>query len=206
MTTREIIAKNISGLRKKANLTQAELADKLNYSDKAISKRERAESLPDAEMLYEIAKLFNVNISYLFEEHKYDEISEENFKKLKKKATILKILLSLQITLVPVLIISITIGALSDVINLESYPFGIILLSLAGITFFFLLINIFFKYKKYLLLLSSITNWLFFLGLYFFLGQYHLYIFFYIAIGLQILIIFIPKIYDLLSWSNHSDL
>lgn len=136
MTTREIIAKNISGLRKKANLTQVELADKLNYSDKAISKRERGESLPDAAMLYEIAKFFNVNISYLFEEHSYDEISEDNLKKIKKKAIILKILLSLQITFVPILIISITIGALSEVIALESHPFGIILLSLSGVTLF----------------------------------------------------------------------
>lgn len=204
MGIREIISKNIVGLRKKAGLTQAELADKLNYSDKAISKRERGESLPDAEMLYNIAQLFHVKISFLFEEHKFDKATEEEFLKLKKKSTTIKILLSLSISFVPVLILSIVIGALSNVINLKTTPFGIILLTLSGIALFILLMNIFFRYRKYLLLLASATNWLFFLGLFFFLFEYKLYLLFYISVGLQILIIFIPKIYDYLSINDNN--
>ncbi len=42
-----ITAENISKLRVANDMTQAELAKKLNYSDKAISKWERGESLPD---------------------------------------------------------------------------------------------------------------------------------------------------------------
>ena len=42
-----IIAKNIVLLRTGERLTQAELAERLNYSDKAVSKWERGESLPD---------------------------------------------------------------------------------------------------------------------------------------------------------------
>ena len=56
MNVREIIAKNISSLRKREKMTQAQLAEKLHYSDKAISKWERGDSLPDAEMLYEMKK------------------------------------------------------------------------------------------------------------------------------------------------------
>ncbi|MCQ2772827.1 MAG: helix-turn-helix domain-containing protein [Bacilli bacterium] len=88
MTKREIIAKNILTLRKKNNLTQAGLAEKLCYSDKAISKWERAESLPDAEMLYNIAELFNVEIGYLFEEHSEEDNvveTEEEKKKYQKR-------------------------------------------------------------------------------------------------------------------------
>ena len=44
---KQIIAHNIIKLRKEKNLTQIEFAQKLNYSDKAISKWERAESSPD---------------------------------------------------------------------------------------------------------------------------------------------------------------
>lgn len=84
MSKREIISKNILTLRRKNKLTQAELADKLNYSDKAISKWERGESLPDAEMLYNIAELFNVDISYLFEEHVDAETQAEKDEELKK--------------------------------------------------------------------------------------------------------------------------
>lgn len=60
-----ILAKNLVKLRKAANMTQSELAEKLNYSDKAVSKWERGESAPDIEILYMISKLFNVTIDQL---------------------------------------------------------------------------------------------------------------------------------------------
>lgn len=65
-----IIAKNITNLRQSAKLTQIELAERLNYSDKAISKWEREESLPDITVLKAIADLFEVPLDYLVrEEH-----------------------------------------------------------------------------------------------------------------------------------------
>ena len=70
---RENIAKNISQLRRNQNWTQAELAEKLNYSDKAISKWERAEAVPDIEVLWQMADLFNVNIDYLCQSHPEEE-------------------------------------------------------------------------------------------------------------------------------------
>ncbi len=63
-----IIAKNISELRKRESLTQLELAEKLNYSDKAVSKWERGEATPDIAVLKEIADLFSVSLDYLVEE------------------------------------------------------------------------------------------------------------------------------------------
>lgn len=60
-----IIAKNLSELRKANDITQAELADKLNYSDKAVSKWERAESMPDVAVLKNIADIFGVSVDYL---------------------------------------------------------------------------------------------------------------------------------------------
>ncbi len=65
------IAKNIARLRQRKGMTQIELAEQLNYSDKAVSKWERGESLPDISVLLEIAKLFEVTLDYLVqEEHK----------------------------------------------------------------------------------------------------------------------------------------
>ena len=58
---RSIIAENIAALRKSARLTQAELAERLNYSDKAVSKWERGDSIPDVIVLSELASLFSVN-------------------------------------------------------------------------------------------------------------------------------------------------
>ena len=84
MEVNEIIARNIAGLRKKKNWTQQDLADRLNYSDKAVSKWERGLSLPDAVTLYEIANLFGVPVQYLYEEHEYI-IDPEQEKKLNRR-------------------------------------------------------------------------------------------------------------------------
>ena len=71
---KHIIARNITNLRLEAKLTQSELADRLNYSDKAISKWERAESMPDITVLKAIADLFGVPLDYLVrEEHEEPE-------------------------------------------------------------------------------------------------------------------------------------
>ncbi len=65
---RHIIAKNISELRRAAEMTQFELAERLNYSDKAVSKWERGESVPDIAVLKNIADIFSVTVDYLLEE------------------------------------------------------------------------------------------------------------------------------------------
>lgn len=70
---KQIIANNITTLRKAKNLTQLEFANELNYSDKAISKWERAESIPDVIVLKQIADLFGVTVDYLLQEHSADE-------------------------------------------------------------------------------------------------------------------------------------
>ena len=70
----ENIAKNITLLRKQNKWTQQDLASKLNYSDKTISKWERGESTPDIEMLCKVADVFNISIEYLTKEHNEKEI------------------------------------------------------------------------------------------------------------------------------------
>jgi len=65
---KSIVAKNIASLRQKSGMTQLELAEKLNYSDKAISKWERGESIPDVIVLKAIADLFGVTLDYLVQE------------------------------------------------------------------------------------------------------------------------------------------
>ena len=66
-----IIAENITQLRRANGMTQAGLAEKLNYTDKAVSKWERRESLPDITVLKAIADCFGVTVDYLITaEHK----------------------------------------------------------------------------------------------------------------------------------------
>ncbi len=59
------IAAHLQALRLEAGLTQLELAEKLNYSDKAISKWERAEAMPDITVLKSLAELYGVSLDFL---------------------------------------------------------------------------------------------------------------------------------------------
>lgn len=70
---KRIIANNIQTLRTEANITQAELAKRLNYSDKAVSKWERGESVPDVHILKLIADMFEVTVDYLLSESHEDK-------------------------------------------------------------------------------------------------------------------------------------
>ena len=72
---RDIIPQNIIRLRKLQGLTQLDLAKQINYSDKAVSRWEKGEVLPDIETLQNLSHVFNVPLSYLLEEHE-DVVSE----------------------------------------------------------------------------------------------------------------------------------
>ncbi len=56
---------NIAAYRKRSRLTQVGLAEKLNYSDKAVSKWERGESMPDLLTLVQLADHFGVTVNDL---------------------------------------------------------------------------------------------------------------------------------------------
>ena len=66
---KQIIANNLTNYRKQAHFTQQELAEKLNYSDKTISKWERAEGVPDVMVLKELADLYGITVNDFLVEH-----------------------------------------------------------------------------------------------------------------------------------------
>ncbi len=70
---KRIVADNINKLRTEKHITQMELAEKLNYSDKAVSKWERAESIPDVTVLKQIGEIFGVSVDYLLSTHDEEE-------------------------------------------------------------------------------------------------------------------------------------
>lgn len=87
---KELVAKNLTKYRKINNLTQLDLAEKLSYSDKAISKWERGESLPDLYTLEKIANLYGITINDLV----YEKQEIIKPKKLKKTNHLFVTLLS----------------------------------------------------------------------------------------------------------------
>lgn len=70
---RRTVASNITALRTAAGLTQADLGEKLSYSDKSISKWERADAVPDAYVLKQMADIFGVTVDYLLTYHESTE-------------------------------------------------------------------------------------------------------------------------------------
>lgn len=85
MDIKDNLAQNLTRYRKSLNLTQAELAEKLNYSDKAVSKWERGESFPDLYVLKQIADFYEVTIDTLISEPKEPKkLSSQPFIKTKQ--------------------------------------------------------------------------------------------------------------------------
>ena len=97
------IGTNIAMYRKQAGLTQAGLAEKLNYSDKAVSKWERGESVPDVLTLTMLADQFEITVNDLLSdpealpenptnlEAAMTKVSEKALKRKANKTIILKL-------------------------------------------------------------------------------------------------------------------
>lgn len=66
---RATFASNLIRLRLKAGMTQVELGEKLNYSDKSVSKWERGEAVPDVFVIKQIADLYGVTVDDLLRPH-----------------------------------------------------------------------------------------------------------------------------------------
>ena len=92
---KNIIAENIIKLRKKENLTQGELAEKLNYSDNAVSRWERGEVTPSIETLEHISKVFNVTLVSLLEEDAVQKKDKNEKKQMINKLAVTLIFMSL---------------------------------------------------------------------------------------------------------------
>jgi len=67
---REIIATNIINLRKAKNWTQVELARRINFSDKAVSRWEKGEVMPDIETIQRLSEVFDVPMTAIIEKQK----------------------------------------------------------------------------------------------------------------------------------------
>ena len=97
------IGKNIAAYRKRAGLTQAGLAERISYSDKAISKWERGESVPDVLTLVQLAEQFSITVNDLLVDPEalpedtgavqqaMEKVVEKTLKKKADKGIILKL-------------------------------------------------------------------------------------------------------------------
>ena len=83
------VGKFIAECRKNKNMTQAELAEKLNITDRAISKWETGKGMPDSSIMLELCNELDITVNELLsgemiKMENYNQKAEENFIKLKQ--------------------------------------------------------------------------------------------------------------------------
>lgn len=79
---KRIVAKNITALRTSMNMTQAQLGERLNYSDKSVSKWERGDSVPDVFVLKKIADMAGVTVDWMLTDHGGEPVKIPDDKKV----------------------------------------------------------------------------------------------------------------------------
>ncbi len=150
------IAKNLIFYRKRAGLTQSELAEKLNYSDKSISKWERGEGVPDIFVMNEISQLYQVSIDLLVNEECDETLplkgNDYFIKKLLAHKNVMICLLSIAI----VWLVATTIYIFPAIITGFTHRFWLVFVYAIPITFLILGVFSYF-WRKYVLSTVAIS-------------------------------------------------
>lgn len=180
--TKEIIQQNLIALRKQNGLTQLELATKINYSDKAISRWEKGEVMPSVDILESLANVYGVQIAYFFEEHQ-DEVSKE----INLKTKNIYVAITLSMVLVVWTIAVILFFMLKE--YQDKYYFMIFVWSVPA-TVYAIRFNIFRWFQdKYYILINTMCLWSTFVAIYFQWINLNIWQIFLMGIPMQLLII-----------------
>lgn len=185
---KRIIKTNLVKYRKAAGLTQAQLAEKLGYSDKSVSKWEREEGVPDIYILKEIADLYGVTVNDLITEN--PSILKKEIKFLSKISKRNKILISLLSAGLVWAVATTTYVSLDLALpNIESYLTNIYIYAIPASCIVLIVFNSIWGKKYINFLLISALIWTFTLSLYVSLSIKNIGKLFIIPIPLQILTI-----------------
>lgn len=164
MDEKEIVARNLTKYRKQAGLSQLELAKKLNYSNKNISKWENGETTPSVFVLNEIAKLYGVKVDAFLswsDEPPQDEIKKTKpFGKNLFRISMLLLANAILYAVGTVLIYSL------HYVNLNGFNKYLIYLYLAPLTFLSIIIYVRVLYKFVDIISLSGLGWSVILGIY----------------------------------------
>ena len=124
-----ITAANIISLRTKAGMTQAQLAELLNYSDKSVSKWERAEAVPDAYVLKHMSEIFGVSVDYLLSSHNaWEPISQKQTRRYRSEIIVLISMVGIWTLAFFIFIIGWILGHLFWMVFIYAIPISLITL------------------------------------------------------------------------------
>ena len=186
----EIIGNNIKELRKVNKMTQFDLAEKLNYSNKTISRWESGDIIPDVQTLNKLSELFEVPLSNMFEPDisiKYKLGRRYRIQIGNKLATSLLFVIGVWLLAIMVFIHYIQNY---DTVVWQIFVWAVPLSSIVGLIF-----NTLWGKKSYNYLLLTLLNWSLITSLYLSLYNYTFWLLFLVGIPIQIGIILCYNIF-----------
>ena len=191
LSEKQIIAQNISFFRKKLNISQKELAAKLQYSNKNISKWERGETTPDIFTLKKLANIFSTTIDTLV-----NPITEENKNAITTK-TIIPFRWKVYMLALIDSIIFLTACVSFFILSAMNPKFPSVIVFLFTVPLIILTVFIFICWTKHKVdtISLSLLGWSITLCLHMIFINYHKILYIYIiALGYQILVPFFAKL------------
>ena len=150
---KQIIAKNLVELRKQNRLTQLELAERLNYSDKAVSRWERGDTLPDIDVLCKICEMYGVTFDYLTHEGSKKEKDVYTKKKENSNKIVITLLAEMVVWFLATLVF-VYEKTFQNVTFWQAFVWAVPLSAIVGIVF-----NAIWGKKKWTLFLVSVLVW-----------------------------------------------
>lgn len=179
------IGKNLLMLRKNAKLTQLELAEKFNYSDKTISKWENGESLPSIETLYEIASFYNVTLNDLTNENL--TVTAQKVNNEKDNTTPTKLIITLLAVSAVWLLATVIFVCLKIVFNIN---YGYVFIWAVPLSCIVLLVfNSIWGKKSLQFAILTVLIWTMLVSIHVPLASYNIWIIYILGIPLQVAII-----------------
>ena len=177
-----IIAENLTALRKSRGLTQAELAEKFDYSDKAVSRWEHGDTLPDMNVLCELCEFYGITLDGLVS--KNDEI--ENIQTAPKKGNDVKIAMC-ALTVSIVWLVATVIFVYSNIVNNSAY-WKAFVWAVPVSCLVILRMTRTYRTKIFSIILSSLEIWTLLAAIYIQCLKYNIWLIFIIGVPAQIII------------------
>lgn len=181
---REIIANNLIVLRKHNHLTQAELAEKLKFSDKAISRWEKGEVVPDVETLNKISEVYNIEFETLFDKNLIDKLNKPQEKKSWKRNKFIIVFLAELLVCFMAVVGYVTISLAFDLSVWQIFIWMLVAMSIVSLVFAWVWNKKIVKFTS-----MSMLVWSLILSLYIQFISYNWWLLFIIGIPLQLAIL-----------------
>ena len=178
----EIIAKNLITLRKQHKMTQLELAQKLNFSDKSVSKWEKGESIPSIEILVQLSEIYGVTLDYFTHENNNNQ---DFIKKDPKKYN--KFIISL-LSISGIWILATAMYVYSQTL-FDTNLWTVFIWAIPVSFILAIIFNAIWGKRKYIFILLSFLLWTLITSFYLEFLEYNFWLLFILAIPFQITII-----------------